>query len=71
MLGFELKEITLLELKEGDVGVITHCVNQPSYIGNRIESHMGKIIMSNKLGFSTEVFDMRFPHHYKIKLDIK
>lgn len=63
-----MTEITLEEIKNGDVGVITHWVNQPSYIGNRIEKLNDEIIMTNKLGYATKLIDKRYPWYCKIQL---
>lgn len=61
-------EINVNDLKEGDSGIITHWVNQPDYVGNKIEFKNNEFIMSDKKGFETKYIDMRYPYYCKVFL---
>ncbi len=61
--------ITPNDLNNGDIGIITHWVNQPDYIGNTIKKINNNIIMIDKISnMETKHIDMRYPHHCKINL---
>lgn len=55
-------------MKEGDIGIIIHWVNQPDCIGNTIKMINNELIMIDKNGFETKHIDMRYPHYNKVKL---
>ena len=65
-----MKETTLepTELQEGQTAIITHWVNQPDYVGNKLRLINGKLTMTDKNDLDTTNIDMRYPHHCRVQI---
>ena len=56
------------ELKEGQIAVINHWVNQPQYVGDKLRVEDGKLIRTTKNEIDTVIVDMRYPHYCRVEI---